>query len=100
MIGPEQRSCTFAEHLHFGYAPRIVDWLVVRSTLREKAWLRTQRGISLVNGDPFAMRSLIYLVARPQPLVQGSMTATPAALKALVSRVATANPRETAIAAM
>ncbi|MBB3956301.1 hypothetical protein [Novosphingobium sediminicola] len=35
-----QRWHNFKEHLRFKYAPRIVDWLLDKSTNRAKAWIR------------------------------------------------------------
>ena len=48
MITPTQRWRNFAEHLRFKYAPRIVDWLVDKSTLRARAWLRAKGGIRIL----------------------------------------------------
>lgn len=48
MITPAQRWRNFTEHLRFKYAPRLVDWLLDKSAMRAKAWLRANGGLRIL----------------------------------------------------
>lgn len=48
MITPMQRWRNFREHLRFKYAPRLVDWLLDKTTMRAKAWVRANGGLRIL----------------------------------------------------
>ena len=48
MITPAQRWRNFKEHLRFKYTPRLVDWLLDKSTMRAKAWVHANGGLRIL----------------------------------------------------
>lgn len=48
MTGAAQRWQNLMEHLRFTYAPRVVDWLLDKSTLRAQSVLRKRGGLGIL----------------------------------------------------
>lgn len=48
MIKLRQHWQQFETHLRFKYAPRVVDWLVDKSTMRAKAWIRENGSLRIL----------------------------------------------------
>ena len=48
MVSMSQRWRNFKEHLRFKYAPGLVDWMLDKSTLRAKSWIRANGGLRML----------------------------------------------------